>query len=108
MDKNGQTWVRPLFFLSKYHIPLYEKLREELFVLVDLNTALSTFPDRFPHYRGYYQKSLYALNDTFILNFGSPEQRFTVITEQGKKTLRLPLLFGEYGAKHLPYTGESP
>ena len=24
MDKNGQTWVRPLFFLSKYHIPLYE------------------------------------------------------------------------------------
>ena len=53
VDKNGQTWSRPLFVLPKYYIPLYEKLREELFVPDDLNTALSTFSDRFPHYRGY-------------------------------------------------------
>ena len=107
MKKNGETWSRPLFVLPKYYIPLYEKLREELFVPDDLNTALSTFPDRFPRYRGHSQ-FLYSLNDTFILTFSIGRQSFIVITEQGTMFLQPNSLFGveSAGKRHLPYTGE--
>ena len=96
-------------FSQNIIFPLYEKLREELFVPDDLNTALSTFPDRFPRYRGHSQ-FLYSLNDTFILTFSIGRQSFIVITEQGTMFLQPNSLFGveSAGKRHLPYTGESP
>jgi hypothetical protein len=104
MKINGQVWSRPLYVLSKSYIPLYEKLREELFVPDDLDTVLSTFPHRIPQYRRC--QHLYTLNDTFIVNFSSTDQDFTVITEQGIETLRLRGLFTETRARKVPYTGE--
>jgi hypothetical protein len=108
MKINGQVWSRPLFVLSKLYHPLYKKLREELLVPDDLDAVLSTFPPIFPRYRQCHL--LYTLNDTFIVNFGSHVQKFTVITEQGMEKLRLCELFLEraQGARLLPYTGESP
>jgi hypothetical protein len=105
MKPNGQVWSRPLFVLSKAYIPLYEKLREELFVPDDLDAVLSTFPHTFGQYR--QSQCLYTLNDTFIVNFSASKQAVAVITEQGMEKLRLRGLFSEkiHGR---PYTGESP
>ena len=105
---NGQAWSRPLCVVSKYYIPLYEKLREELFVPDELDAALSTFPRKYCNFR--QSQLLYTLNDTFIVNLSSPKQILTVVTEQGIESLRLDSLFMETrdGAKLFPYTGESP
>jgi hypothetical protein len=92
MKINGQVWSRPLFVLSKAYIPLYEKLREELLVPDDLDAVLSTFPHRFPKY--FRSQCLYTLNDTFIVNFSSSEQNFTVITEQGRDTTTHCIIHG--------------
>jgi hypothetical protein len=106
LKTNGQPWSRPLFVVSKRHILLYEKLKEELLVPDELDAILSTFPHKSVRYRQC--QSLYTLNDTFIVNFGSHKQHFTAITEQGIETLRLSGLFMETCARIMPYTGESP
>jgi hypothetical protein len=106
MKPNGQVWSRPLFVLSKFFIPLYEKLREEQLVPDDLDAVLSTFPHRIAQYRR--SQYLYTLNDTFIVDFSSYKQNVTVITEQGMVTLRLNGLFSQAPSKLMPYTGESP
>ena len=100
---NGRTWSRTLYGVSKYYIPLYKKLREELIVPDDLDAALSSFPSKNPLYRqGHF---LYTLNDTFIINFGTV--RFFVITEQGMENLPFDRKF--YDARKMyntrPYTG---
>ena len=100
---NGQVWSRPLFALSKFFIPLYDKLREELLVPDDLDAVLSTFPKRSIIYGR--SQLLYTLNDKFIVTFAH-WQSFMVITEQGMETLLLHGLFIEMGAKIKPYTGE--
>ena len=104
---NGQAWSRPLCVVSKYYIPLYEKLREELLVPDELDAVLSTFPRRFAKFR--QSQLLYTLNDTFIINLSSPKHILTVVTEQGYESLRFDSLFMETrdGARLFPYTGES-
>ena len=62
---NGQSWSRPLYTVSKYYSLLYEKLREERLVPDDLDTVFSTLPSNRP----IYSRSLYTLNDTFIIDF---------------------------------------
>jgi hypothetical protein len=108
MKPNGQAWSRPLIVLSKLYPPLYGKLREELLVPDDLDAVLSTLPHRFPKYRR--SQVLYTLNDTFIVNFSSRQQDFTVITEQGIERLQISKLFSQRktSARFSPYTGESP
>jgi hypothetical protein len=96
---NGQPWSRPLFVVSRYYTPLYEKLREERLVPDDLDSVLSTFPHRSLSYgRGQF---LYTLDDTFIVNFGAANHNITVVTEQGMEILIFP--FCEIRGK--PYTG---
>ena len=78
---NGRPWSRPLYVLSKYSPPLYEKLREDGFVPDDLDRVLSTFPTLIPKYgRSHF---FYTLNDNFIIDFSSYRILFFVITEQG-------------------------
>ena len=36
---NGQAWAHPLYTLSKYHLDLYEKLREDGLVSDNLDTV---------------------------------------------------------------------
>ena len=69
-----------------------------------LGQNLSTLPSINPRYR---RSHLYTLNDTFIVNFSSPESTFLAITEQGVEKLRLMKLFfdGRKMCKGLPYTG---
>ena len=98
---NGHPWSRSLYNVSKYYIPLYEKLREEGFVPDDLDQVLSTFP---PLVRT--SQHLYKLNDTFIVDFRRNNARFTVITEQGMETLRFFDVFKENRlGPIIPYTG---
>jgi hypothetical protein len=102
---NGQPWSRPLFVLSKYYKPLYEKLREDQLVPDDLDAILSTFTSRFPNYNR--SQLLYTLNDTFIVDFSCANHYFIVITEQGMESLRFitPFFESRGGLKTLPYTG---
>ena len=38
---------RPVYAVSKYYIPLYEKLKEERFIPYDLDTVLSILPSKY-------------------------------------------------------------
>ena len=79
---NGRVWSRPLYGLSRYRNPLYEKLREERFIPDDLHAALSNLPLESPRYRR--SQVLYKLNDTFVVDFSRKTRLpFFVITEQG-------------------------
>ena len=106
LKPNGQPWSRPLYGLSKYYIPLYEKLREERLVPDDLDVILSSFPPAASKY-GLIQV-LYTINDTFIVDFGKHARVFSVVTEQGMEKLPFFALFCESRLKNnprLPYTG---
>jgi hypothetical protein len=108
LKPNGQPWSRPLYVLSKYYTPLYEKLREDRLVPDDLDAVLSTsFPPPFPKYRR--SQLLYTLNDVFILDFSFRGLRFFVITEQGMKRLRMhsPIFDSRVNFRRggTPYTG---
>jgi hypothetical protein len=107
LKRNGQLWRRPLIAVSKYYIPLYEKLKEELLVPDDLDAVLSTFPRRNLRYR--QSQYLYTLNDTFIVYFSSPEQILTIITEQGMESIRFagPFYEASKGRRRIPYTGSA-
>ena len=101
---NGQPWWRPLYVVSKYYPPLYEKLREERFIPDDLDAVLSTFPPKFPCYQQRHH--LYTLNDTFTIDFSNYAQDLSVITEQGIETLKFCRQFSEKRpARIIPYTG---
>ena len=98
---DGQPWSRSLYSVSKYHIPLYEKLREEGFVSDDLDAALSSLPRK-----TYRCQELYTLNDTFTFDFSSPILYLTVITEQGMERLRVVGPYDESRQIRMsPYTG---
>ena len=101
---NGQPWSRPLYILPKSYFPLYEMLREEGLVPVDLDRALSTFSTRH-HYRG--RRRIYTLNETFIVDFNNNESSFTVITEQGIDVLPFFDIFRDprRDRKSRPFTG---
>jgi hypothetical protein len=100
LKPNGQPWSRPLYVVSRFYTPLYEKLREERLVPDDLDAVLSTFP-RISLSRQF----LYTLNDTFIVDFGASFQRLTVFTEQGMEELIFARLFIERRLRSAPYTG---
>jgi hypothetical protein len=105
LQSNGRPWSRPLYHLSKYYSPLYEKLREERFVPDDLDAALSTIPSRQPRYCS--SQLLYTLNDTFTLDFSSTQSNLFAITEQGVERLTLNNLFVDVRrlGRSTPYTG---
>ena len=44
LPTDGLPWSRPLYVLLKKFLPLYEKLREDRFILDDLDRALLTLP----------------------------------------------------------------
>ena len=102
LKSNGQPWSRSLYRLSKYFIPLYEKLREEGIVPDDLHEILSTFP-----LNVHRCQLLYTLNDTFIVDFSSHGLSFNVITEKkGMEKVRFIGTFVEKRSTHMtPYTG---
>ena len=104
---NGQSWARPLLSLPGNYTFLYEKLREERLVRDDLGVIISTLlSGSSPRYRG--GQKLYALNDTFIVDFSSHQLRLSVITEQGIESLPLFKPFVEYRGqmeRTAPYTG---
>ena len=108
LDGDDQLWSRPLYSLSKYYIPLYEKLKEDRLLPDDLVTALSTFPLKRWHY--HRSQLHYTLNDTFTVNFSGRKWSFTVVTEQGVESLVLNQIFSDHRAMHQskpPYTGAS-
>jgi hypothetical protein len=102
---NGVPWLLPLYTLSKYYLPLYEKLREDRLVSDDLDTALSTLPAKRTHYN--MKLPLYTLNDTFILDFSCRLLRFSVVTEQGMEALQIERTFIDSRVMFdlAPYTG---
>ena len=99
---NGQRpWSLSLLRVSKYYIPLYEKLREEGLVPDDLDAVLSTFP---PTVRKC--QHLYTLNDTFIVDFSIQKLQLVVITEHGVEPMRFSNKFvEERSTPKSPYTG---
>jgi hypothetical protein len=103
--RNGQPWSRPLYVLSNYYKPLYEKLREDRLIPDDLDAILSTSTPSLPSYN--QNQLLYTLNDTFIVDFSRPFECLFVITEQGMKPIRFQTPFfdcrGDRSFK--PYTG---
>jgi hypothetical protein len=109
LKSDGRPWSRPLWVLSKYYKPLYEKLREDRLVPDDLDAVLSTFTSKFPRYYNQSQL-LYTLNDTFIVDFSLSYHSFFVITEQGMEMLRFSKPFFERhgGVQINPYTGAFP
>ena len=101
LRSNGQPWSRSLYKVSKFFIPLYEKLREEGLVPDELHAVLSTFPRKVLRCQ-----HLYALNDTFILDFKKHQLFFFIITEQGMEVIRTLNPFREKRPRAiLPYTG---
>jgi len=103
LKSNGQPWSRSLYRLSKYYIPLYEKLREDGLVPDDLHAILSSFPTIV--HRG---QLLYTLNDTFIVDFSSQGLSFNVITDKGTENGRFHRPFIEKRPRCLtPYTGSA-
>ena len=105
LKPNGQPWSRPVYFLSKFYVPLYEKLREERFVPDDLDAALSALPRK--NYRYRPGQTLYTLNDTFIIDFSKSWRQFIAITEQGLETIKFLYQFSEQrlATRLSPYTG---
>ena len=106
LQTSGRIWSRPLFTLSKFSLPLYEKLREEGFVPGDLHTVLSTFP---PTSIQYHRSHLfYTLNDTFIVDFSKKKLRFCFVTEKGiEKSFAFFTPFVDFHQRWAgtPYTG---
>ena len=103
LKPNGQIWSRRLYTLSKYYLPLYERLREDRLIPDDLHTALAALPSR----RSLPKHVLYTLNDTFIIDFTSLTTRLSVITEQSIQQLQLSDVFCDWrgGYRSWPYTG---
>jgi hypothetical protein len=103
LKTDGLPWSRPLYILSKFFLPLYEKLREERFVPDDLDRVLLTLPTA----RLRRSQTLYTLNDTFIINFSTFDSFVFVITEQGMKKLPNKNLFYDQRKMFMctPYTG---
>ena len=106
---NGQPWLRPLYVLPEFYIPLYEKLREEQLVPDDLDRALSTLPLPKETLRCNWSHRLYTLNDTFIVDFGGCRcgPIFHVISELGVEKLPFGGMFfdGRACCNGSPYTG---
>ena len=102
---NDRLWSRSLYSLSKYNLPLYEKLREERLVPDDLDTVISTLASKRLSYRR--SNVLYTLNDTFIVDFSNSQLVLFVITEQGVEKLTLNHTFLDHRAMrgYAPYTG---
>ena len=105
---DGQLWSRPLYSLTKYYVPLYEKLREDRLLPDDLvkALALSTFPLR----KIFYHRSHfhYTLNDTFTVDFSKRRSFLIFVTEQGVEDLVLNQVFCDHRTMHRdrrPYTG---
>ena len=98
-------WSRTLYTISKYHPPLYEKLREEQFVPDDLDRVLATFPKK--KIRHSRVQILYTLNDTFIIDFSIIAPHFFAITEQGMERLLFNNLFFDGRDMYMstPYRG---
>ena len=104
---NGRVWSRPLYGLSKYRNPLYEKLREERFIPDDLHAALSNLPLKSPSHRR--SQVLHKLNDTFVVDFSRRAKTlFFVINEQGVERISLHcnIFFDDRAILRVqPYTG---
>ena len=103
---NGQLWSRPLHFLPKYYLPLYEKLREEGFVPDDLDSALSTLPSKMLNCRSLF---LYTLSGPFIVQFSDIlSSCFSVITEKDIRRLSFFRTLVDSRKLHNvpPYTGD--
>ena len=98
---NGQLWSRSLYSVSKYHIPLYEKLREDGLVSDGLDAVLSTLPRTVCR-----AQHLYTLDGTFIVDFSKRNVKCIVITEQSIERVLLSTPFEECRIiRRLPYTG---
>jgi hypothetical protein len=99
---NGRLWSRPLYNLSKYYPPLYEKLREDHLIPDDLDRVLAALPSK-----RHKNRCLYSLNDTFIVDFSSSGITFFVITEQGVHRLPFYDVFSDnrVGCMAKPYIG---
>ena len=104
---DGQLWSRPLYSLSKYYVPLYEKLREDRLISDDLDTVLSNLPSKLQLFRR--RNYFYTLNDTFVFDFSHDALIFFVITEQGVESLSFQHTFSDnremWKARPRPYTG---
>ena len=102
---DGQIWSRSLFNLSKFFLPLYEKLREDQLIPDDLDRVLTTLPTRkYSYTRSHF---LYTLNDTFIVDFSRRGYVFSVITEQGVQRMPFDGIFSSSrGVSRIrPYRG---
>ena len=89
-------------FTSQYHVPLYEKLRENGLVSDDLDAVLSTLPRIIRKCQ-----EIFTLNDTFkfVVDFSSQDLYFNVITEQKIETLQFVRPFVELRPTiRTPYT----
>jgi hypothetical protein len=97
-------WSRPLYVLSKYYLPLYEKLREERLVPDDLDRVLLTLP---PRRRNHGRDQIHTLNDTFMVDFSHQIIKSFVITERGVESLINRNLFFDHRTMFMrpPYTG---
>jgi hypothetical protein len=102
---NGRLWARPLYTLSKFYVPLYEKLREDGLISDDLDTVLSTMPTEKILFRR--SKLFYTLYDTFVIDFSNISTIFIVVTEQGVERLLFENIFFDARGmcKSTPYTG---
>ena len=99
---NGQQpWSRSLYHVSKFFLPLYEKLREDGLVSDDLDAFLSTLPPKLPRCQ-----LLYTLNDTFVIDFSFTKQTLFAITEHGITPLSFNGPWVEWRPdSRAPYTG---
>ena len=88
MRVDGRPWSLSLYKISKYDVPLYEKLGEDGLVQTTWTDAvLSTLPRILRKCQ-----ELYTLNDTFVVDFSSQDLYITVITEEKIETLRVRVL----------------
>ena len=103
---DGQPWFRPLYSLSKYYLPLYEKLREDQLIPDDLDAVLSNLPSKTIRYsRSHF---LYTLNDIFMVDFSAFGLFPFIITEQDVTTLKFKGAFSDNRLtwkQKRPYTG---
>ena len=66
---NGQPWSRPIYNLSKFHVALYEKTEGRWTYSGRLGQSFVGFA--LTKIQLLPESHLYALNDTFILDFSS-------------------------------------
>ena len=99
---NGQPWSRSLYQVSKFYLPLYEKLREDGFVSDELNAILSSYPSRVSRCQ-----LLYKLNDKFIIDFSITLQSLFAITMRGVTVLTFsgPWIEQRHNKARAPYKG---